>query len=242
MKLTQNLQNLKNKQSDDSEPHLLAGTNSVLKIMSNHSHIIISLLMFPFDWNGDLANTIKTTFSFLNIGVSEAISNECLLIIANVRVNFLYFKLLSNILFPIMLVVIYLILDIMQVYISKRKEYSNSVTVRIPNKRRQAFLLPKAFLSQFMIIKQIVNSMRRKVSFEAIFIIVFMFCWVKIAHSVGYTLFYIDIGYDGNIQERLFWQPDIQISSSYHQKWVNIVSIPSLVIFGILFPAFIVIR
>ena len=102
--------------------------------------------------------------------------------------------------------------------------------------------MSKVSISETNIIKKIIFSMRRKISMEAILLLVFMLSSIDIAHAVGYTFFHVNVGYENNKSKRVLWQPEIHFDSTSHYTWMYGVSVPATVLFGLGFPAYIMIR
>ena len=236
MNLTQNLKERKNQSEGEKRHYNLAGTNSVIKIILNHTHILRTLFMFPYNWTFDFGEAINTTFGFISPGVSNALSIECIVKKSNIGIEFLYFKLISNLVVPFIVGVIYIICIFINQYIKKRIKLINNGI------RRDGFFISIVSIRQSLIIRKIVKSMRNKLSIESVFIIVFMLSWVDIAHAVGNTLFHVNIGYDNIKSKRLLWQPNIDFESPQHKNWIFLVSAPSVIVFGFLFPAYLIYR
>ncbi len=239
MNLTQNLKRIKSHPDGESKPYSLAGTNSVIKIILNHTHILRTLFMFPYDWSYEFGEAINATFGMLSPRVSNSLSMDCLLKSMKNKIEYLYFKVFSQLLLPLFVGIIFIFLLFLKAYMSKRVKFQKNNTNHL---RRTAFSIANNSLSEGIIIRKIVKSVRRNLSIEAVFIIVFMMSWVDIAHSVGFTLFYVNIGHENSKSKRLLWQPNIRFDSPQHMQWVYFLSIPSIVIFGFLFPAYIVYR
>lgn len=242
MHLTQNLKKMNNLPEGESKPYSLAGTNSVIKITLNHTHILRTLFMFPYDWSYDFGEAISTSFGLINPGVSNALSMECVLKNSNTKLEFLYFKLITNMVVPLIVGICFICFSFLKTYIRKRLHFRRKKSTNTEHLRRGGFSIIKNSMSEALIIRNIVKSVRRKLSIEAVFIIVYMMSWVDIARAIGHTLFHVNIGDDNSKSKRLLWQPNIHFESPQHQKWMFSVSIPSAIIFGFIFPAYLIYR
>jgi hypothetical protein len=91
-------QNLKFKQYDpranDEKSWNLAGTNSLIKIFLNHSHILYTLMTFPFEWPDFFNEIFSLSFGVFSPDTGQALSFECVLKKLGIKLPLVYFQLL----------------------------------------------------------------------------------------------------------------------------------------------------